>query len=73
MSCYFRHIKDIFDFAGIEVTPKNKKDIDRAIHELVDVEYKQCSPTWKALKAEIASEPGGREAFARKLRSKLNL
>jgi hypothetical protein len=73
MSCYFRHIKDIFDFVGIEVTPKNKKEIDRVIHELVEVEYKQCSPTWKALKAEITSKPGGREAFAKKLKSKLNL
>ena len=73
MSCYFRHIKDIFEFAGIEVTPKNKKDIDRAIHELVAVDYKQCSPTWKALKEEIASQEGGRETFAKKLKTKLNV
>jgi hypothetical protein len=73
MSCYFRHLKDIFHFTGIEVTPKNKKDIDRAIQELVDVEYKQCSPAWKALKAEIASHPNGREAFANKLKAKLKL
>ena len=73
MSCYFRHIKDIFEFAGIEVTPKNKKEIDRNIHELVAVDYKQCSPTWKALKAEIAAQEGGREAFAKKLKTKLNI
>ncbi len=73
MSCYFRHIKDIFEFAGIEVTPKNKKEIDRNIHELVAVDYKQCSPTWKALKVEIAAQEGGREAFAKKLKTKLNI
>ena len=72
MSCYFRHLKDIFDFAGIKVTKQNKKDIDRIIHELVAVEYKDCPTTWKALKAEIASHDGGREVFARKLKSKLN-
>jgi hypothetical protein len=71
MSCYFRHIRDVFEFAGIEVTPKNKKDIDRMIHQLVDVEYKQCHRAWKALKVEIASRPGGREGFAKKLQAKL--
>ncbi len=73
MSCYFRHIKDIFEFAGIEITPTNKMEIDRAIHELVAVDYKQCSPAWKALKAEIAGQDGGREAFAKKIKAKLNL
>jgi hypothetical protein len=42
MSCYFRHMKDVLDEAGIEVTKENKKDIDRIIHGLVDVEYKNC-------------------------------
>jgi hypothetical protein len=72
MSCYFRHLKDIFDFAGLEVSKQNKKDIDRLIHELVNVEYKDCPKAWKALKAEIASREGGRESFARKLKAKLN-
>ena len=72
MSCYFCHLKDIFDFAGIEVTKQNKKDIDRIIHELVSVDYKQCPTTWKALKAEINSSDSGREVFARKLKAKLN-
>ena len=42
MSCYFRPMKDFLDEAGIEVTMENKKDIDRIIHGLVDVEYKNC-------------------------------
>ena len=25
MSCYFRHMKDVLEEAGIDVTPKNKK------------------------------------------------
>jgi molecular chaperone GrpE (heat shock protein) len=40
MSCYFRHLKEILDQAGIEVTGENKKDIDRAIHKVMDTEYK---------------------------------
>ena len=34
MSCYFRHLKDIFEEAGVEVTKENKKEIDRVIHDL---------------------------------------
>jgi hypothetical protein len=73
MSCYFRHLKDIFDFAGIEVTKQNKKDIDRIIHELVAVEYKDCPTAWKALKAEIASRDAGRQIFAKRLKAGLGI
>jgi len=30
----------VFDKAGITVTKENKKDVDRAIHSIVGVEYK---------------------------------
>ena len=72
MSCYFRHMKDILDEAGIEVTKENKKDIDRLIHGLVDVEYKNCSPTWKAVKEEINSDEKLRSRFIKKLKQELN-
>jgi len=65
MSCYFRHIRDIMAEAGIEVTPKNKKQIDEAIHQIMGVNYKDCPATWKALKQEIAGEE--RPDFIRKL------
>jgi len=62
MSCYFRHIKDLLDEAGIEVTPGNKKDIDRAFHQIVGVVYKDCPATWRKLKQEIiGNEPKRRE------------
>ena len=44
MSCYFRHMKDVFEEAGVAVTNENKKVIDRIIHSLVNVEYKIFSP-----------------------------
>jgi len=50
MSCYLRHIKGILEEAGIEVTPVDKKQIDRAIHQAVGVDYKDCPATWKRLK-----------------------
>ena len=50
MTCYFRHMKGIFAEIGVEVTPENKRDIDKQIHKLLGVEYKNCSATWKELK-----------------------
>ena len=58
MSCYFRYMKDVLADAGIEVTKENKKMVDQAIHELVAVEYKDCSPTWKQVKEMLADEKG---------------
>ncbi len=60
MTCYFRHLKDVFDKAGIEVTKENKRDLDRAIHAHMGVEYKDCPSTWKAVKASLAEDE---EAF----------
>ena len=51
MTCYFRHMKLVFEQIGIEVTPENKREIDRKIHEFVGIDYKNCSATWKAIKA----------------------
>lgn len=47
MTCYFRHklMKDVFTKAGVEVTKENRQEIDRVIHSLVGVEYKDCSST----------------------------
>ena len=67
MSCYFRHIKDILAEAGIEVTPGNKKQIDRAIHQAVGVDYKDCPATWKRLKQEIMTDEQKRQDFIKKL------
>jgi len=43
-------MKQIFDDLGIEVTAENKKDLDRKIHEMLGVKYKDCSTTWKEVK-----------------------
>ena len=59
MTCYFRHIKDVFKKAGVEVTVKNKRDIDRIIHSIVGVEYKNCSATWREVKKRIAEDEDG--------------
>jgi hypothetical protein len=68
MTCYFRHMNDVFDKAGVTVTKENKKDIDRAIHNIVGVEYKNCPAAWKEVKKRMAEDE---ERFVNMLRSEL--
>ena len=68
MSCYFRHLKEVMAEAGIEVTPGNKQQIDRAIHEIAGVDYKDCSATWKKLKQEVLADERKRQDLVDKLR-----
>jgi ribosomal protein L17 len=56
VTCYFRHLKEIFKKAGIEVTSENRHEIDRIIHKIVDVEYKNCPATWREVKKRIAED-----------------
>jgi len=69
MSCYFRHMKDVLDEVGVEITPDNKKEIDRILHGIVDVQYKNCSPAWKKIKEMVKGDPVQRELFVEKLRN----
>ncbi|MEJ2126572.1 MAG: hypothetical protein P8X87_02295 [Candidatus Bathyarchaeota archaeon] len=68
MTCYFRHLNVFFEKAGITVTKENKKDIDKAVHSIVGVEYKNCSVTWKEVKKKIAENE---ENFVKKLKNEL--
>lgn len=59
MTCYFRHLKEFFAEAGITITKENKRDVDRVIHDIVGVEYKNCSTTWKIVKKRIVDDKDG--------------
>ncbi|MHA2394681.1 MAG: hypothetical protein ACXAEX_22355 [Promethearchaeota archaeon] len=69
MTCYFRHMKDVFSKAGIEVTSENKREVDKIIHSIVDIQYKNCSKTWKEVKKKLAEDE---EAFISMLKAKMN-
>ena len=71
MSCYFRHMKDVLEEASIEVTKDNKREVDKVIHGLVDVEYKNCSPAWKAIKERLNKDQTIRNEFIAKLKKEL--
>lgn len=61
-------MKDVLSEAGIEVDESNKKDVDRAIHEIVGVDYKDCPQAWRRVKETISEERGRRE-FVNRLRA----
>jgi hypothetical protein len=52
-------MKGIFAEIGVDVTPENKKEIDKTIHKLLGVEYKNCSATWKEIKERLADDGSG--------------
>jgi len=68
MTCYFRHIQHVFKKAGVEVTAENKRGIDRIIHEIVGVEYKNCPAAWREVKKRIAEDE---ESFVSELKEAL--
>lgn len=59
MTCYFRHLQNIFKKAGIEVTGDSKREVDRVIHGIVGVEYKNCPAAWREVKKRIAEDEEG--------------
>jgi hypothetical protein len=69
VSCYFRHMKDILDEAGIVISPTNKKRIDQVFHQVVGTNYKDCPATWKALKQTYLADEEKRQELVRKLRA----
>ena len=71
MSCYFRHMKDILAETGIEIAPGNKKDVDRIIHGIMEVDYKSCPQTWKAIKEQIMGDEKAKKQFIKKLKDGL--
>ena len=62
MSCYLRHMDEIFKEINIEVTKENRKDIDKALHKIVEVEYKHCPDAWKKIKEIIRGKDENEKA-----------
>jgi hypothetical protein len=56
LTCYFRHLAQVFKKADIEVTPQNRQEIDMVIHDIVGVKYKNCPAAWKQVKTHILQD-----------------
>jgi hypothetical protein len=69
LACYFRHLQEVFKNAGIRVTEENKREVDKVVHRIVGVEYKDCPAAWKEVKKRISEDE---EAFVSQLKAELN-
>ncbi len=56
MTCYFRHLQEIFKKADVHVSNENNRDIDRIIHNIVGVEYKNCAAAWREVKKQMVED-----------------
>ena len=65
MTCYFKHLNDVFSKAGIQVNRENEKEIDRTIRQIVGVTEGGCPLVWKEVKKALAENE---DAFTLKLR-----
>ncbi len=72
LTCYFRHkqMKDAFEKASVVITKENRKDVDRVVHSIVGVDYKNCPDTWRAVKTKLAEDE---VAFIQELSAKMTV
>ena len=66
MTCYFRHLNEVFKKAGIEVSSQNRQEVDRIIHDIVGVDYKNCPAAWRQVKNRVAEDEVGFVAALKK-------
>jgi hypothetical protein len=66
MTCYFRHLNEVFKKAGIEITSQNRQEVDRIIHDIVGVDYKNCPAAWRQVKNRVAEDEAGFVAVLKK-------
>jgi hypothetical protein len=55
MSCYTRHLSDIFEELSIEEDKDNRKRMDKSIRRILKTD-KPCPEVWKKLKTILADE-----------------
>ncbi len=59
VTCYFRHLGEVFKKAGKEVTRENKHKLDKILHAAMNAEGKTCPETWKEVKKRLAEDETG--------------
>ncbi len=56
MTCFMRHLNELFEDLGIEQTPENKRKMQRELREIVGVESKRCWDIWKGVKPWLSDD-----------------
>jgi len=50
---------ELFEELGIEVTRDNRDAIDKALHDYLSVDYKNCAATWKMVRKRLKVDGDG--------------
>jgi len=66
MTCYTRHLKEVFEKAGIEFTKENKRQADKYFKQWLG--KTTCSETWKELKTRLR-DPANKEEIVKNLQA----
>jgi predicted Fe-Mo cluster-binding NifX family protein len=70
VTCW-KWFNEVLKEAGVEVTTKNEKKIDEAIHKYVGQQssYGHCSADWRKARKEIEADPKMKGELVKKLQS----
>lgn len=67
MSCYTRHLGDLFATTGIQNTKENRKRADGYIREILAMKEEGCPVVWREVKSRLA-DPDKSLELANRLR-----
>jgi len=56
MTCFTRHLKDLFGEIGVEMNPESKRRVQNELTEIVNPESKKCWDVWKGTKRYLADD-----------------
>ncbi len=70
MSCYTRHLEELFQEVGIENTRVNRKAIDGHIRTALGMIGEDCPAVWKEVKARL-NDVEGRKDLVERLRERM--
>jgi hypothetical protein len=61
VSCYTRHLDELFKEMGIEDTKANRKTMDGHIREALGIIGEGCPTVWKEVKARLDDDEGRKD------------
>jgi hypothetical protein len=58
MSCYVRHLTELFAQEGLEYNKPNRQKVDKKIRALLELPREDCPVVWKRVKPMLADAEG---------------
>jgi hypothetical protein len=65
--CYTRHLEEVLRRAGAANTPENRRLLDRAVRETLEMHRADCPDIWKTLKPIMEGKDKRKQEFEEKV------